>query len=163
MFSGRNGGGILRGEGAITPRINTSFGNDFRNYRPRDSGASVDSGVSDTSSIHSRTSPSSYPSTPIGPIAGNKLRPLSLVQKNINNGIMSPTGSRRISGDYMDDDDKFNKRSSKRGSWYVPFDLVPRSFEDTNVPARMGWFNRENQGAPNGFMESVVFEGKDVE
>lgn len=150
---------IYRGEGSITPRA-SFYGNEhYSRSRPRDSSASVDSGVSDTSSINSH----SYPSTPIGPITGNKLRPLSLVQKNVNNGMMSPTGSRRISGDYMDhDDSRFDKRSNKRNSWYVPFASPREQNPNTDILTRMGWFNRK-EDMPGGIAESVVFEGKDVE
>lgn len=139
---------IYRGEGMITPRSSTFYGGATGEHytaraRPRDSTISVDSGVSDTdaSSISSRTS--SHPSTPI---SGKTLRPLTLVQKNVSNGMMSPPlgGPRKISGDYMDGYDmNANKRSSKRSSW-------------------MGWFGRKEDGVQIA-TESVVFEGKDVE
>jgi len=146
-------GNLYRSEGMITPRSNTFYGgitgeHYTRSSRPRDSSASVDSGVSDTNTTVSSVSSSPHPPAPMGPIAGNKLRPLTLVQKNVNNGVISPTlsGPRRISGDYMDhgDEGKNDKKQSKRGSW-------------------MGWFNRgKEEGAP-GVAQSVVFEGKDVE
>lgn len=174
---------IYRGEGIITPRASTFYGGATgdhytRSSRPRDSNASLDSGVSDTDG--SSVSSPSHPSTPIGPIAGNKLRPLTLVQKNVGNGMMSPPlGGRKISGDYMDqygDEGKTDsKRSSKRQSWYVPSSTTAalawtrsdRNRVNTDaVLARMGWFNRgKEDGAnpPATVAESVVFEGKDVE
>ena len=173
---------IYRGEGIITPRASSFYGGATgdhytRSSRPRDSNASLDSGVSDTDG--SSVSSPSHPSTPIGPIAGNKLRPLTLVQKNVGNGMMSPPlGGRKISGDYMDQYDEGktdSKRSSKRQSWYVPSSATAalawtrsdRNRVNTDdVLARMGWFNRgKEDGAtpPVSVAESVVFEGKDVE
>lgn len=166
---------IYRSEGFITPRgQNTSFfGNGERSSRPRDSSASVDSGVSDTNTTNTsestgdRYSFSSPPPSHIGPIAGNKLRPLTLVQKNVSNGMMSPPlGGRRISGDYMDGDGdpRLERRNSKRSSWLVPSRRlgVPTAVIDMQN-FRMGWFNREKN--ENGMMspQDVVFEGKDVE
>ncbi|KAI5776626.1 hypothetical protein EDC01DRAFT_720006 [Geopyxis carbonaria] len=149
-----NGPGIYRREGMITPRANTFFGgatnDNYMRSRVRDSSASVDSGVSDTNTTETNSIPSPpHPPTSLGPIGGNKLRPLTLVQKNVNNGMMSPPlGGRKISGDYMDyDDKKTDRRNSKRGSW-------------------MGWFNRgkdEDQTHANSLASNVVFEGKDVE
>ena len=165
-------GNLYRGEGIITPRSNTFYGgitgeHYTRSSRPRDSSASVDSGVSDTNTTVSSVSSSSHPPAPMGPIAGNKLRPLTLVQKNVNNGVISPTlsGPRRISGDYMDhgDEGKSDKKQSKRGSWYVSSASSWNRSTDTDILARMGWFNRgKEEGAP-GVAQSVVFEGKDVE
>jgi hypothetical protein len=176
---------IYRGEGMITPRASTFYGGATgehytRSTRTRDSVLSIDSGVadSDTSSISSRTS--SHPSTPV--LAGKQLRPLTLVQKNVSNGMMSPPlgGSRKISGDYMDSDyTTSNKRSSKRGSWYVPswtpswnrrrgshpypLDNNTVDVNDTDVLfARMGWFGRK-EDTVQAATQSVVFEGKDVE
>jgi hypothetical protein len=175
---------IYRGEGMITPRTSTFYGGATgerytRSTRTRDSVLSIDSGVadSDTSSISSRTS--SHPSTPV--LAGKQLRPLTLVQKNVSNGMMSPPLSgRKISGDYMDGDyTTSNKRSSKRGSWYVPswtpswnrrrgshpspLDNNTVDVNDTDLLfARMGWFGRK-EDAVQAATQSVVFEGKDVE
>ncbi|KAF8254114.1 hypothetical protein K440DRAFT_533004 [Wilcoxina mikolae CBS 423.85] len=179
----RHSNNIYRGEGLITPRASTFYGGPpgehyTRSPRPRDSSASVDSGVSDTD--NSSVSSPPHPSTPIGPIAGNKLRPLTLVQKNVSNGMMSPPlGGRKISGDYMDqytDDGKTDsKRSSKRQSWYVhPSTTAAAAWirndrirvNTDDVLARMGWFNRgkeESVTPPASVAESVVFEGKDVE
>jgi hypothetical protein len=186
---------IYRGEGMITPRASTFYGGATgehytRSSRPRDSTLSVDSGVSDTdaSSISSRTS--SHPSTPIGPIAGNKLRPLTLVQMNVSNGMMSPPlgGPRKISGDYMDgDDSRSDKRSSKRASWYVPSWISSYSWNRRRgsfPPSSTSTIHHHHHHhhhqieddtdvlfARMGWFgrkddvatESVVFEGKDVE
>jgi hypothetical protein len=171
---------IYRGEGMITPRASTLYGGvtgDYTRSRPRDSSASVDSGVSDTD--NSSVSSPPHPSTPIGPIAGNKLRPLTLVQKNVSNGMMSPPlGGRKISGDYMDqytDEAKTeSKRSSRRQSWYVHPSTTAAAWirndrirVNTDVLIRMGWFNRNKEDnsvtPPASVAESVVFEGKDVE
>jgi len=172
-----NGGSVVnniyRGEGMITPRTSTFYGGSTgdhytRSTKTRDSSASMDSGVSDTDASSISSPPSSHPSTPI--IAGNKLRPLTLVQKSVSNGTMSPPPGRKISGDYMDgDDSRPEKRSSKRASWYVPSwnrragSSLAMDGRDTDFhSARIGnWFNRSKE---DGTMaESVVFEGKDVE
>lgn len=175
-----NGGSVVnhlyRGEGMITPRASTFYGGSTgdhytRSTRTRDSSASVDSGVSDTDASSISSPPSSHPSTPI--IAGNKLRPLTLVQKNVSNGMMSPPLGRKISGDYMDGDDgRFERRSSKRSSWLVPSwnrrtsSSLATDEQDTDfLFSRMGnWFNRAKEdGLAMPVAESVVFEGKDVE
>jgi hypothetical protein len=166
---------IYRGEGMITPRANTFYGgvtgeHYTRSSKPRDSSASVDSGVSDAGCTEASSVPSPpHPPTPMGPIAGNKLRPLTLVQKNVSNGMMSPPLGSRISGDYMDgsDDPKQERRQSKRSSWYVPSAIssswTHRRDLNTDIVARMGWFNRgKEESAPSVVAESV-FEGKDVE
>jgi len=175
-----NGGSVVnniyRGEGMITPRASTFYGGPTgdhytRSTKTRDSSASVDSGVSDTDASSISSPPSSHPSTPI--IAGNKLRPLTLVQKNVSNGMMSPPLGRKISGDYMDgDESRSERRSSKRASWLVPSwnrrtgSSLATDERDTDfLFARMGnWFNRAKEdGTTASVAESVVFEGKDVE
>ncbi|CCX09456.1 Similar to hypothetical protein [Tuber melanosporum Mel28]; acc. no. XP_002837700 [Pyronema omphalodes CBS 100304] len=146
-FSSAGVNNIYRGEGVITPRAGPFYatGDYVRPSRTRDSSSSLNSAMSDTDGSSVSSPP--YPSTPIGPISGKTLRPLTLVQKN--SGVMSPT-TRKISGDYMDhfgDDGKTDsKRNSKRQSW-------------------MGWFNRnkDEPAATVSIAESVVFEGKDVE
>ncbi|KAL7267607.1 hypothetical protein RUND412_009802 [Rhizina undulata] len=123
-----------------------------RGNRPRDSSStSVDSGVSDEvrlSSPPALTIHTNVHTSTVGPIAGNKLRPLRLVQENAPNALMSPVsgGLRKISGDYKEDDehDKKDRRQSKRSSW-------------------MGWFGRGKDEEVSSIAESVVFERKDVE
>ncbi|KAI5802302.1 hypothetical protein FPQ18DRAFT_300441 [Pyronema domesticum] len=191
-FSSAGVNNIYRGEGVITPRAGPFYatGDYVRPSRTRDSSSSLNSAMSDTDGSSVSSPP--YPSTPIGPISGKTLRPLTLVQKN--SGVMSPT-TRKISGDYMDhfgDDGKTDsKRNSKRQSWYVLPSIISRAssaeartsgpspspgaqqgsdiqrkLSNTDgVLARMGWFNRnkDEPAATVSIAESVVFEGKDVE
>lgn len=119
---------LYRGEGIITPRSQTFYGNEQFNKgnRPRNSDISLDSTTSDVGDLPARPAPSPTHTAAVGPIAGNKLRPLRLVQENVSNGLVSPPlqgGSRKISGDYKDDIEdanaKLEKRQSKRGSWLV--------------------------------------------
>lgn len=117
VYTGSIVNNMYRGDGMITPRTTAFSGEgNYTSRRPRDSTASVDSGVSDTTTgeLHS---PSPPPQT--GPIVGKQLRPLTLVQKNVGNGMMSPTlGARKFSGEHDDNvQDKTDKRASKRGSW----------------------------------------------
>ncbi|KAG0634593.1 hypothetical protein HOY80DRAFT_894649 [Tuber brumale] len=146
---------LYRGEGIITPRSQTFYGNEQFNKgnRPRNSDISLDSTTSDLGDLPARPAPSPTHSAAVGPIAGNKLRPLRLVQENVRNGIVSPPlqgGSRKISGDYKDGIEdpnaKLEKRQSKRSSWMMS--LFNRNKEDqaSVLPA-----------------ENVLFERKDVE
>lgn len=125
---------IFRSEGMI-PRAQTFYGPDqfTRGQRPRDSDLSLDSTTSEsgdsnlpTPALSMRTMPSPTHHSSgmtIGPIAGNKLRPLRLVQENVGNGLVSPPlgGGRKISGDYKegveDEKSRLERRQSKRGSW----------------------------------------------
>lgn len=155
---------LYHGEGMITPRSQTFYGpnqfnNGNRNQRPRDSDLSLDSTTSESGDSVSGTSiplpweRRSLPSPPhhgttVGPIAGNKLRPLRLVQENVSNGLVSPTGSgRKISGDYKEGvEDEKSKRQSKRISW---------------IP----WLNRNKDDDLHTISnpENVLFERRDVE
>lgn len=126
---------LYRGEGMITPRAQTFYGPDqfSRGQRPRDSDLSLDSTTSESGdsnvvtpalSMRTMPSPTHHSSgTTMGPIAGNKLRPLRLVQENVGNGLVSPPlgGGRKISGDYKegveDEKSRLERRQSKRGSW----------------------------------------------
>lgn len=159
---------LYRGEGMITPRSQTFYGPDqFSNgnctQRPRNSDLSLDSTQSESGDSVSGTSiplpwdRRSMPSPPhpphhgttMGPIAGNKLRPLRLVQENVSNGIVSPTSSsgRKISGDYKEGvEDEKSRRQSKRTSW-IPW-LNRNKDEDLPIVT-----NPEN----------VLFERRDVE
>lgn len=125
---------LYRGEGMITPRAQSFFGPEQfnnRSQRPRDSDLSLDSTTSESGdsaaptpapSMRAMPSPPHH-STTMGPIAGNKLRPLRLVQENVGNGLVSPPlgGGRKISGDYKegveDEKSRLERRQSKRGSW----------------------------------------------
>lgn len=126
---------IFRTEGMMTPRAQTFYGPDqfSRGQRPRDSDLSLDSTTSESGdsnlptpalSMRTMPSPTHHSSgTTMGPIAGNKLRPLRLVQENVGSGLVSPPlgGGRKISGDYKegveDEKSRLERRQSKRGSW----------------------------------------------
>lgn len=126
---------LYRGEGMITPRAQTFYGAEQfgRSQRPRDSDLSLDSTTSESGdsnvvtpalSMRTMPSPTHHSSgTTMGPIAGNKLRPLRLVQENVGSGLVSPPlgGGRKISGDYKegveDEKSRLERRQSKRGSW----------------------------------------------
>ncbi|KAH8151989.1 uncharacterized protein LAJ45_03982 [Morchella importuna] len=152
-------------EGMITPRSQTFYGpdqfnNGNRTQRPRDSDLSLDSTTSESGDSVSGTSiplpweRRSLPSPPhhgttMGPIAGNKLRPLRLVQENVSNGLVSPTSGsgRKISGDYKEGvEDEKSRRQSKRTSW---------------IP----WLNRNKDDDLHTISnpENVLFERRDVE
>ncbi|RPB16573.1 hypothetical protein P167DRAFT_480925 [Morchella conica CCBAS932] len=156
---------LYRGEGMITPRSQTFYGpdqfnNGNRTQRPRDSDLSLDSTTSESGDSVSGTSiplpweRRSLPSPPhhgttMGPIAGNKLRPLRLVQENVSNGLVSPTSGsgRKISGDYKEGvEDEKSRRQSKRTSW---------------IP----WLNRNKDDDLHTISnpENVLFERRDVE
>ncbi|TGZ81352.1 hypothetical protein EX30DRAFT_340637 [Ascodesmis nigricans] len=152
---------VYRNDGFITPRAGTFYGGQSgehytrSNRRTRDSTISIDSGVSDIDShVGSIPSPSRqqherYRPEPrtFGTVAGgNKLRPLTLVQNNVNNGTMSPTlGGGKFLGDWADDGREKANKQGKRTSW-------------------MGWFNRGTANPDDRPVTTdVVFEGKDVD
>ena len=122
---------LYRGEGVITSRGSEQSG---KASRPRNSDLSLDSTTSDVSDSNPPPAPPRHANSPtlstasMGMIAGNKLRPLRLVQENVGTGgLVSPPlagGTRNISGDYKegvveDEKAKLEKRQSKRSSWLV--------------------------------------------
>lgn len=103
---------------SATPRAATFFSSDGYTSRPSRysvaSSASVASSISDTYSGEVSSPSPSQSGNPIGMIAGNKLRPLRLVQENVGGGMKSPVS------EIDEEKSEKDKRASKRGSWLVP-------------------------------------------